>query len=470
MTPRGSIRRARGLPEVSTRGLQQDDKNNDKNNNKNNANDATSQPTAAPVAAPVFTPVFNPVAAPTFIPTMLPTMVNVAPIISTPVPTASASVTTTMPTIDDVFVGSFELQFSTYTGVTVEEQEPVLMNILNLAICSTGVELVTTAYEDVCPSIRMLQLSPMEDEPTILWNEPIVEAQWISKNVWRWNYTYRVLDAGNQSNTLLQSLLDESISEGRMDQALPWPASQAILIGNEVEFFHMVGIPSRSASAMRSIGSALLFFSITGVVCLTMLARRRRKVMEESTLEPTSPELGTQDENAFPDCYLEKQEGMYVEDKQNAFLEAMLLQSRQYAATNGPASLLNAGFPIPPADQSSDDDFGDDDDVMLGLADKIHQDFASLGGASVDGKSSVEGDTGSVPSFTAAKVNEVDFKAMEAQELEIKGALSSCSTYDSYLDVTPPLVNTSDDTQDATQEETYLEDVSIVGDLSFIGY
>ena len=213
-----------------------------------------------------------------------------------------------------------------------------------------------------------------------------------------------------------------------MDQALPWPSSQAILIADEAEFFQIVGIPSRSADAMRFIGAALLFFSIAGVFFLTMAARRRRTEKEEYALEASFPELGAQDENAVADPYQEKQEGMHVEDKQNAFLEAMLFQSRQYAATNGPASLLNAGFPIQPADQSSDDGFGDDDDVMLGLvADKIHEDCASLGGTTIDAKSSEDDHMVDVPLVTVAVEKEVDVKAMEVQELEITGSLSSSS-------------------------------------------
>jgi hypothetical protein len=373
---------------------------------------------------------------------------------ATTAPTAPRIVSpTNAPTIDDVFQGSVELRFSTYARVPVEEQEPVLKSILNLAICSTGLRLVTTTYKDACPSSRMVQPVLGVDEPTVAWNEPLVAAEWISKDIWRWNYTYHAIRSGNQTNAVLQGFLDKSILEGHLDQALPWPSSRAIVFGGESAFLPRGGIPSRSATALRAIGSALLLLSIAGVAALTILARRRRMEKGAHSLDAMPPELACRDDTDFPDGYPEQQEG-HVEDKQQASLEAMLFQSRQYAATNGPASLLNAGFPVRHSDQASDDSLedDDDDDVMLGLAGitsrqlpKVDLLDASLDdtcgeveyNCPGDGRSFLEGEKNVAPSSATTK------------DEEVVDILSSPDSAATDLKVTAPsLSNTSDDTDD----------------------
>jgi hypothetical protein len=245
-------------------------------------------------------------------------------------------------------------------------QEAALVEVLNDALlCTTGARLVTADFENACPPLspsnRLLLLEEEEDSTnstsptpwrddltwkddlsgadgggvTVLWNVPAVQATWYWLVVdedgeststvvsstrkqnqttisttntttlleyLQWNFSYRVLDYGPQSQVLARGFLDESIITGRMDVALnsKWSASSTTtttttrtsLIGSELEFLWAplqqgkqqsgVGAPSgilpyKSAEMiLRFIGAALIIGSVVAFTALTILARRYR--------------------------------------------------------------------------------------------------------------------------------------------------------------------------------------------------
>ncbi len=344
MSPRGY--------HIPRRKLQNDKDDKDKNVD-------TDSPTVAPIMAATEAPTVAATSSPTLRPTTLaptpaPTVEltpepTLQPTVSTPSPTSTPTQVpfpTASPTFDpSSIVETLYLQFSlsaaaaSSSSLPQEQQEETLREILNVAMCSTGVQLITRNKTDACPGGIFGQ---GEGDSTVLWNQPVATVALWESAYWRWNFSYSVLELGDQTQETIQELLDESIASGRMDDALleQWNTpSRAWVVGTETPF--ITGVPLDTAETLRWIGVGLGVVTVLVVMILTKLARQHRHRKDSKSIEIVfSSSAETTEEQG---------------------LEDMLTQSRQYALhqkTVMPPSLLQQS-------PSEDDEYNDKDDVIL---------------------------------------------------------------------------------------------------------
>ena len=270
-------------------------------------------------------------------------------------------------------VQSLHLQFSTWTDstLTLEEQEQSLVEILNVAMCSTGAQLITRNMTDACPPGVWQDAG----EPTVIWNQPVAFATLLDTSYWRWNFTYSVLDVGYQTQDTLQENLDDSITSGQMDETLvvQWDApSRAKVVGTERPI--ITGIPQHSADILRTIGVVLAVLTVLVVCLLTRLARQHRHRKDAKAVQivfSSSTMEGDADVNL--EEMLSQSREIALQQKPSGFPPGFL-PAASSKNNNDSGSALQQKQSVPPAllpDVPSEGD-NDDDDIGSALQHKTH--------------------------------------------------------------------------------------------------
>jgi hypothetical protein len=232
-------------------------------------------------------------------PTMEPTKKPSNPPSSAPLETPTKRPNQTMrPTAFPLlFEGHLTLVFSLYApGVEYSALESFLSEIFTVLLCSrSNLWLVssTTDMINECPYQRNL-LSPMsimrevlapEEDATILWNAPHItnDAQLLEEiQYYAWNFTYPVLQWGEDEEPDLQWALDESISSNRLDRTLPWDNARVSISGQEQITFLLSDesaptIPHSTAQLLKFIGIGMIALNTLFVVVITHLAKKKKR-------------------------------------------------------------------------------------------------------------------------------------------------------------------------------------------------
>jgi hypothetical protein len=202
-----------------------------------------------------------------------------------------------------------------------------------------------------------------EEDITYLWNtlhavgalqtlEDDVNADIDAFYYTSWNFSYPVLEWGEDGQDDLQDYLDLLIGTHRVDEVLPWENAKASITGQEDHTFVLPGsnltshsiddpVPHSTAKLLQGLGSIMLLVNTVFVILVTWLAKRQKKKFAK-----LPPGLVT----------VEGVESMLQETRQHVAQHSLQVRAAPVARPASPAKPLFPNASPAPNQKKADED------------------------------------------------------------------------------------------------------------------
>ena len=200
------------------------------------------------------------------------------------------------------FEGYLTLEFSLYApNSDYATLESFFSEIITNLLCSGSRNLwLISSIADMineCPYQRMLLMSPSsilryllvpEEDTTILWNTPRITSRLQTLEdiqYYAWNFSYPVVQWGEEEESDLQASLDQSIVSNRLDRVIPsnWDGARVSVSGQEQSTFLFLNddnappFSQSGAEKLRYVGIAMIALDMLFLIVISHLANRRKR-------------------------------------------------------------------------------------------------------------------------------------------------------------------------------------------------